>query len=530
MSTTTQERPQSMPPASKPVVTLKGATKAYGPNKALTGVDFELRAGEVMCLAGENGAGKSTLIKILTGAISRDSGAYAVDGNEIGSPSPSEAREHGIGVVYQELSLLPDLSVGENLMMSRLPARRGVTRPAELRRQAREMLERVELGDLDPDTQVAELPLAQQQLVEIAKVLGESPRVVIFDEPTTALSETETKRLLAKIMQLRDEGHAIMYVSHHLEEMFAIGDRVTILRDGCLVTSALMAEFDHDSLIASMVGRKIESLYPASDRTVTEQVRLKISGLRPAGVQQPIDFEVHSGEIVGIAGLLGSGRTELLRAIFGADGCEGGTIQVDGKTIKCGDPRKAVQAGLGLLTEDRKRLGLLLELTIRENASIADLDEISRFTLVDRKEERGIVDKYLGGLRLRASSWEQPVSSLSGGNQQKVLLARWLATRAKVLLFDEPTKGVDVGAKAEIYKVIGDLAAEGLGVVVVSSYLPEVLGLADRVLVMRGGTVVGELPVEGASEEDVLRLASVGGRSDGGGDAPDDVETEETGA
>jgi len=524
MSATTEERPTATPPASKPVVTLRGATKAYGPNKALTGVDFELRAGEVTCLAGENGAGKSTLIKILTGAITRDSGQYAVDGGEIGSPTPSEAREHGIGVVYQELSLLPDLSVGENLMMSRLPSRRGITRPGELRRQAREMLERVELGDLDPDTHVADLPLAQQQLVEIAKVLGESPRVIIFDEPTTALSEAETQRLLEKIMQLRDEGHAIMYVSHHLEEMFAIGDRVTILRDGCLVTSAPMAEFDHDSLIASMVGRKIESLYPASDRTVTDKVRLKISGLRPAGVRKPIDFEVRSGEIVGIAGLLGSGRTELLRAIFGADGCEGGTIEVDGKKVKCGDPRRAVQAGLGLLTEDRKRLGLLLELTIRENASIADLDEISHFTLVDRKEERGIVDRYLGNLRLRAASWEQPVSSLSGGNQQKVLLARWLATKAKVLLFDEPTKGVDVGAKAEIYKVIGDLAADGLGVVVVSSYLPEVLGLADRVLVMRQGSVAGELPAEGATEEDVLRLASVGG-----GD-PGEFETEETGA
>jgi rhamnose transport system ATP-binding protein len=369
---------------------------------------------------------------------------------------------------------------------------------------------------------VAELPLAQQQLVEIAKVLGESPRVIIFDEPTTALSEGETQRLLAKIMQLRDEGHAIMYVSHHLEEMFAIGDRVTILRDGCLVASAPMAGFDHDSLIASMVGRKIESLYPASDRTVTDRVRLKVTGLRPAGVEQPIDLEVHAGEILGIAGLLGSGRTELLRAIFGADGCEGGTIEVDGRKIRCGDPRRAVQAGLGLLTEDRKRLGLLLELTIRENASIADLDEISHFMLVDRKEERGIVDRYLGGLRLRAATWEQPVSSLSGGNQQKVLLARWLATKAKVLLFDEPTKGVDVGAKAEIYKVIGDLAADGLGVVVVSSYLPEVLGLADRVLVMRGGTVAGELSAEGATEEDVLRLAS-----GGGGGERDGFETEE---
>ncbi|MGH2941776.1 MAG: sugar ABC transporter ATP-binding protein [Solirubrobacteraceae bacterium] len=510
---TTPARPRELDPAAKPVVSLRGATKTYGPNKALTEVDFDLRAGEVMCLAGENGAGKSTLIKILTGAIVRDSGAYTIDGAEIGSPSPSEAREHGIGVVYQELSLLPDLSVAENLMMSRLPAVRGITRPAELRRQAREMLERVELGDLDPGTQVADLPLAQQQLVEIAKVLGESPRVIIFDEPTTALSDAETQRLLGKITQLRDEGHAIMYVSHHLEEMFAIGDRVTILRDGCFVTAKPMDEFDHDSLIASMVGRKIESLYPSSDRTVADRVRLKVTGLKPAGVKRPIDFEVRSGEILGVAGLLGSGRSELLRAIFGADGCDAGSIEVDGKPVRCGDPRRAVQAGLGLLTEDRKRLGLLLELTIRENASIADLDEISHFTLVDRKEERGIVDKHLGGLRLRAASWEQPVSSLSGGNQQKVLLARWLATKAKVLLFDEPTKGVDVGAKAEIYKVIGDLAAEGLGVVVVSSYLPEVLGLADRVLVMRAGSVAGELPAEGATEEDVLRLASVGGGS-----------------
>jgi len=510
---TTATRPRELDPAAKPVVSLRGATKTYGPNKALTDVDFDLRAGEVMCLAGENGAGKSTLIKILTGAITRDGGAYTIDGEDIGSPTPSEARGHGIGVVYQELSLLPDLSVAENMMMSRLPAVRGVTRPGELRRQAREMLERVELSDLDPDTLVAELPLAQQQLVEIAKVLGEAPRVIIFDEPTTALSEAETHRLLDKILQLRDEGQAIMYVSHHLEEMFAIGDRVTILRDGCFVTAKPMDEFDHDSLIASMVGRKIESLYPSSDRTVTDRVRLKVSGLKPAGVEVPIDFEVRSGEILGIAGLLGSGRSELLRAIFGADGCDAGSIEIDGKKVRCGDPRKAVQAGLGLLTEDRKRLGLLLELTIRENASIADLDELSHFTLVDRRQERGIVDRYLGGLRLRAASWEQPVSSLSGGNQQKVLLARWLATRAKVLLFDEPTKGVDVGAKAEIYKVIGDLAAEGLGVVVVSSYLPEVLGLADRVLVMREGSVAGELPAAGATEEDVLRLASVGAGS-----------------
>jgi rhamnose transport system ATP-binding protein len=441
--------------------------------------------------------------------VQRDAGAYEIDGLPMGDPSPAQARDAGVGVVYQELSLLPDLTVGENLLMGRLPARRGVTRPSELRRRAREMLERVGLEWLDPGTRVEEVSLAVRQLVEIAKVLGANPRVLIFDEPTTALSESETKALLARIHQLRDEGHAVMYVSHHLEEMFEIGDRVTILRDGKLARTAPMSELDHDGLIASMVGRKIENLYPHANRTLGEP-RLRLDGLKPAGADAPIDLVVRAGEIVGVAGLLGSGRSELLRAIFGADPVEGGRIEVDGEPVAPGSPRRAVQAGLGLLTEDRKTLGLLLELSIRENASLAHIDEISRFWVVDRKRERNLVDHYLGGLRLRAGSWEQPVSSLSGGNQQKVLLARWLATKAKVLLFDEPTKGVDVGAKSEIYKVIGDLAAEGLGVVVVSSYLPEVLGLADRVVVMREGGVAGELPARGSTEEGVLRLASPG--------------------
>jgi ABC-type sugar transport system ATPase subunit len=490
-------------------VSLRGVAKAYGPIQALADVDLDLRLGEVHCLAGENGAGKSTLIKILTGAIRRDTGEYTVDGASLANPTPADARAAGVGVVYQELSLFPDMSVEENLLMGRLPARRGVTRPRELRQQAREMLARVDLEDLDPSTPVSQLSLAVRQLVEIAKVLGQNPRVLIFDEPTTALSETETAALLGRIKQLRDDGHAIMYVSHHLEEMFAIGDRVTILRDGKFVKSAPMREFDHDSLIATMVGRKIESLYPAGNRTIG-QPRLVVKGLRRPGVDGTVDFTVRAGEILGIAGLLGSGRSELLQAVFGADRISGGTVEVDGQRVRPGSPRNAVRAGLGLLTEDRKALGLLLDLSIRENASIANLPQLSRFFTVDKRRENAIVDKYLGGLRLRAASWEQPASSLSGGNQQKVLLARWLATNAKVLFFDEPTKGVDVGAKSEIYQVIGDLAAEGLGVVVVSSYLPEVLGLADRVLVMRHGLVAGELTAADATEEQVLHLASPG--------------------
>jgi rhamnose transport system ATP-binding protein len=492
-----------------PFVSLRGVSKSYGPVQALADVDLDLRLGEVHCLAGENGAGKSTLIKILTGAIRRDGGGYTVDGVPLDDPSPARARAAGIGVVYQELSLLPDLSVEENLLMGRLPARRGITRPRELRRRAREMLARVDLEDLDPGTPVSGLSLAVRQLVEIAKVLGQDPRVLIFDEPTTALSENETAALLGRIRALRDSGHAIMYVSHHLEEMFAIGDRVTVLRDGKFATSAPMAEFDHDGLIAAMVGRKIESLYPAGNRTIGEP-RLVVRGLQRPGVEGTVDFTVRSGEILGIAGLLGSGRSELLQAVFGADPVVRAEITVDGTRVRPGSPRGAVRAGLGLLTEDRKQLGLLLELSIRENASLANLPQISKFFTVNRRQENSIVDRYLGNLRLRAASWEQPVSSLSGGNQQKVLLARWLATHAKVLFFDEPTKGVDVGAKSEIYQVIGDLAAEGLGVVVVSSYHPEVLGLADRVLVMRDGLVAGELTAAEATEAQVLHLASPG--------------------
>ncbi|WP_037078610.1 sugar ABC transporter ATP-binding protein [Pseudonocardia spinosispora] len=500
-------------PEREVVIALRDVDKHYGSLAALRGVSLELRAGEVHCVAGENGAGKSTLIKILTGAIRRDTGSYEVDGRSVGDLSPSAARSAGVGVVYQELSLLPDLSVGENLLMGRLPARRWIVRSGELRRQAAAMLSRVGLADLDPGTAVRDTSLAVRQLVEIAKVLGEQPKVIIFDEPTTALSSDETAALLEQIRRLRDEGHAIMYVTHHLEEMFEIGDRITVLRDGRLVTTGPARDFDHDSLITSMVGRKIESLYPATSRTIGEP-RLSVRGLRSQSSSTPIDLEVRSGEIVGIAGLLGSGRTELLRALFGADPVAEGTVEVDGVRIPSGDPRRAVRAGLGLLTEDRKQLGLLLELSIRENASIASMNELSRIFLVDRPRERSMVENLLGGLRLRSASWEQPVSALSGGNQQKVLLARWLATKAKVMLFDEPTKGVDIGAKAEIYQVIGDLAAEGLGVLVVSSYLPEVLGIADRVVVMRGGAVAGELTASEATEQDVLTLASPTGRSD----------------
>ena len=499
------------------VLELTGVWKAFGPVQALSDVSLRLLPGQVHCLAGENGAGKSTLIRVLTGAIRRDRGEYRIDGAEVTTASPAALRAAGVQAVYQELSLLPHLSVAENLYMGRLPARRGLLDARRLRRSARAALAEVGLDGLEPDTPVERLTAATKQLVEIAKVLtAESVKVIVFDEPTTALTESESARLLEHIRRLRDQGVAMLYVTHRLEEMFEIGDRVTVLRDGGLSESGPMADYDENRLIAAMVGREVTSLYPedrvpeADDAVADDVPLLQVRGLRRTADGPSVDLDVRAGEIVGIGGLLGSGRSELLLAIFGAERIAAGEIRIGGRAVRPAAPRTMMNAGVGLLTEDRKVLGLLPELSIRENVTIASLRRASRGGLLPGKSQAAEADRLLDSLRLRAGSYDQPVSTLSGGNQQKVLLARWLLTEPRVLAFDEPTKGIDVGAKGELYEVIGDLARRGLGIVVVSSYLPELIGLADRIVVLRDGAVAGELPA-GASEEDVLRLASGGG-------------------
>ncbi len=492
-----------------PLVQLSHVSKSFGPVQVLKDVSLEMLQGEVLCLAGENGAGKSTLIKILTGAISRDSGKYHIDGQDVGSPSPAQARALGVGVVYQELSLLREVSVEENLLMGRLPNARGIVNKRELRTHATKMLERVGLNNVDPGALISDLPVATRQMVEIAKVLGADARIVIFDEPTTALSEKDAHHLLQLINRLKKEERvAILYVTHRLEEIFEIGDRIMVLRDGQFITTAPTNQFTHDTLIRSMVGRQIEALYPKREHKQFGKTLLSVQGLRLQGSPFSINLEVHAGEIVGLGGLVGAGRTETVRAIFGADPIGAGKVLVDGKPLQPGSPEQAVRAGLGLLTEDRKELGLLAALSIRENVTIADLSAVTRLGVISKRQEASLVNNLVPRLRLKYHSIEQPISSLSGGNQQKVLLSRWLATKAKVLLLDEPTKGVDVGAKADIYTIIGDLAAQGLGIVVVSSYLPELLGICDRVIVLHDFGVTGELPVEEATEEEVLRLAS----------------------
>ncbi len=510
MDTTSTNEASGVPEASTtPLVQLKHVSKSFGPVQVLKDISLDMYGGEVLCLAGENGAGKSTLIKILTGAIQRDAGEYLIDGQEVGSPSPAQARELGVGVVYQELSLLRDVSVEENLLMGRLPARNGIVNRRELRAQATKMLERVGLTNVNPGMLVSDLPVATRQMVEIAKVLGANARIVIFDEPTTSLAEADARRLLQLINRIKKEdGVAVLYVTHRLEEIFEIGDRTTVLRDGQFITTAPTKDFTHDTLIRSMVGRQIEALYPERDHKNFGKVVLSVEGLRLMGSPYPINLEVHAGEILGLGGLVGAGRTETVRAIFGADPIEAGKIAVDGVPLPPNSPGEAVKAGLGLLSEDRKELGILANLSIRENVTIADLSEVARLGVISQGKEVSLVRLLVPRLRLKYHSTEQTISSLSGGNQQKVLLSRWLATKAKVLLLDEPTKGVDVGAKADIYTIVGDLAARGLGIIVVSSYLPELLGICDRVIVLHDFGVTGELSIENATEEAVLQLAS----------------------
>ncbi|GHO82813.1 sugar ABC transporter ATP-binding protein [Dictyobacter formicarum] len=494
---------------SSPLVQLQHVSKSFGPVQVLKDVSLDMHRGEVLCLAGENGAGKSTLIKIMTGAISRDSGEYLIDGQNIGSPTPAQARELGVGVVYQELSLLPEVSVEENLLMGHLPTFNGIVNRKELRARAVSMLERVGLNRVDPAAYISNLPLATRQMVEIAKVLGANARIVIFDEPTTALSDEDAQHLLRLIHYIKtEEGVAILYVTHRLEEIFEIGDRITVLRDGQFITAGSTSQFTHDTLISSMVGRQIEALYPQREHKQFGKTLLSVQGLRLQDSPYPISFDVHAGEIVGLGGLVGAGRTETVRAIFGADPIDAGKVYVDGTLLRPGSPAQAVNAGLGLLTEDRKVLGILADLSLRENVTIANLAAVSKLGVISRKKEVSLFQQLVPRLRLRYHSSEQTVSSLSGGNQQKILFSRWLATRVKVLLLDEPTKGVDVGAKADIYQIIGGLASQGLGIVVVSSYLPELLGICDRAVVLHDFGVTGEILIENATEEAVLHLAS----------------------
>ncbi|WP_433252351.1 sugar ABC transporter ATP-binding protein [Streptosporangium sp. CA-135522] len=486
------------------ILRVEGLRKGFPGVVALDGVDFNLRAGEVHVLLGENGAGKSTLIKMLSGAYHPDAGRILVDGAPVEIRTAGDAQRLGIATIYQEFNLVPQLTVGENLALGRPPRRFGFVDTGRMHEQARGLLRRVGI-DVDPRTLVARLGIARMQMVEIAKALGLNARVLIMDEPTAVLTTTEVERLFAIVRQLRDQGVAIVFITHHLEEIPQIGDRVTVLRDGRSVAE-VPATTSEDELVRLMVGRPIDQQYPREPAAPGSPL-LQVRGLRREGEFADVSFEVRAGEVVGLAGLVGAGRTEVARAIFGADSYDAGEVLVNGRPLARGDVHAAMEAGLGLVPEDRKGQGLVLGADVGENLGLVTLRRASRGGFVDRSGQRKAAAEVARQLGVRMSGLGQEVRTLSGGNQQKIVIGKWLLAKASVLILDEPTRGVDVGAKVEIYQLINSLTASGHAVLMISSDLPEILGMSDRVLVMARGRLVGELAAGEATQDSVMALA-----------------------
>jgi len=471
------------------VVELHGIDKSFAGFAALKGVDFDVRAGEVHALLGENGAGKSTLIRIIAGAHVPDRGEIRIGGEVVRLSSPRDARRRGIATVYQELLLFPDLTVAENIFLGKAPRRWGRIDWAAMRAKARALLEDLDSRDLDVDAKVGGLSVASRQRVEIAKALSQDPRVLVMDEPTTSLAQGDVERLMAIVRRLRERGVGVVYVTHRLQEIFALADRVTVLRDGARIGTRPIAEVTEAGLISMMVGRPIDQLFPKLDAPLGKTL-LEVKGLSYRRAVRDVSLSVRAGEILGIAGLVGSGRTELALTLFGITPATSGEIRVDGKAVVIDSPRVARDLGIAYIPEDRGLQGLIRTQTLRENVSLPVLDRISYATIVDRRAEERRAREAIDRLGIRARGTDQIARQLSGGNQQKVVVAKWLGTEPRILIMDEPTRGIDVGAKAEIHALMSKLAQQGLGIVMISSELPEVLGMADRVLVMSGGSAV----------------------------------------
>jgi rhamnose transport system ATP-binding protein len=486
---------------------LENIRKSFAGVHALRGVSFELKGGEIHALVGENGAGKSTLIKVITGAHQPDSGTMEIAGRPIIENDPVISHSLGIAVIYQRPALLPDLTVAENIALSL--EKRGGWRHVHWRRrrrQAKELLARVGAA-IDPGTLVQNLSMPEQQLVEIARALGAHARILILDEPTASLTAREVDRLLQLLRDLRKQGVGIIYISHRLEELFQVADRVTVLRDGSSIATKPMAQIDRSEMIRLMVGRDVTAIFPKQTVALGDTV-LKLVGIgcRAAGVHD-ISFEVRYGEIVGLAGLVGAGRTELARCLFGLTPADQGSLRWHSEKTHIDSPAQAVSMGIAYVPEDRRRYGVILEMSVAANATLAVLNRLSRFGLLNFRRERTLATEYVRGLAIKTASLDTPAGDLSGGNQQKVAIARWLATRPTLLILDEPTQGIDVGAKAEIHRLMGDLAAEGMAILMISSELPEILGMSDRIVVMHGGTLAGTLDRADATPEKVLSLA-----------------------
>jgi ABC-type sugar transport system ATPase subunit len=488
-----------------------GISKAFGGVLALRDMSLEVRVGECHALVGENGAGKTTLINILNGEVQLDSGFFELAGERIEQQSPSMSMHRGINVIHQDLALVGSLKVMENIFLSQLRGtRRGFRKgSAQLRRETRGLLD--QLGcDIDPDALVEDLSTSKRQVVEIAKALSTNPKLLIMDEPTASLTMGETEKLFDIIRALKARGIAIVFVSHRLNEVMAIADRVTVIRDGAYIGTRDREATSVHEIVRMMVGREIELYSRLRGEGGESEVVLEVEGLSRRPHFHDVSFQARGGEILCFAGLVGVGRTELAQAVFGALPAERGVVKVRGKRVSIRSPRDAIRLGIGMLPEDRKSASSIDTMNVRENVSVAILPSISRFGFVRRREEAGIVEKFSRLLSIKMKGAEEPLTTLSGGNQQKVMLARWLATDARILIVDEPTQGVDVGAKSEIHRILRELAIQGVAVIVISSDLPEVLSISDRILVMRAGRIVGELGSSEATEEKIMLLATVG--------------------
>ena len=493
-------------PEAPPVVEVRSLTKEFPGVRALDSVSMTIVPGEVHALVGENGAGKSTLVKVLSGVEQPDGGEMLLDGSPYLAHDPQEAIEAGIRVVYQELNLLTYLTIAENLSFESLPSRRGLVDRGELKRRAERLLKEVGL-EASPDTPVEDLGIAQMQLVEIGRALLTDAKVLILDEPTATLTPREVDQLFSIIRKLTGQGIGVLFISHHLDEMKEIGDRVTVLRNGQWVATKNVADVTVAEVIELMVGRAMTEGFPFRAAVKRGDELLSVEDLTYRGNVEPVSLSVREGEIVGVAGLVGSGRTEAMRAIFGADKASAGTIRVRGNEVEVGEPKDAVDAGICLLTEDRKSQGLILDMTCAQNTTLTKLEAVVRRGLMQTRRESEETQRLIDALSIKAQSPTQVVRFLSGGNQQKVVIAKWLFAESDVLIFDEPTRGIDVGAKFEIYNLIWDLAEKGKGLIVVSSDLPELLGICHRILVFSKGAIVGELQRDQFSERAVLELA-----------------------
>ncbi|GAA3732014.1 sugar ABC transporter ATP-binding protein [Salinactinospora qingdaonensis] len=495
------------PTSPPPLLRMARVSKSFPGVKALTDVTFDLRPGEVHALMGENGAGKSTLIKMLAGIHTPDEGSIEIDGRPVTIDSPNRSAELGIAVIHQELNTAPNMTVAQNLALGQEPRTAwGTLDRARMRRDAEAKLRRIG-ADVSPDTVIGRLSVGMQQMVEIARAVAQQARILVLDEPTAALSEAEAQRLLELVEELRESGMGLIYISHRMEEVYRLADRVSVFRDGHWIDTSDRADTTPESIVTRMVGRQLDDLYVHEPHEPGDVV-LETRGLGDGAQVGPVDVRLRAGEVVGVAGLIGAGRTEFARLLFGAERARAGEIRMAGEPVRIRNPLDAVKLGIGLVPESRKEQALFLDLAVRENITVSGLGALSDLGVLRFGRIAELVRRQVESLNVRCSSPQQHVRNLSGGNQQKVVLARWLAVQPRVLLLDEPTRGVDIGAKHEIYKIIDRLAKEGVAVLMISSDLPEVLGISDRILVMRNGRLAGEFDHDEATEETVMLYAT----------------------